>query len=87
MDNSGALCDYAHMPPPPRSAPTEEAAAALAGQLLTFEQTRARLNVTDRWLRRAVAERRLPVHRLGRLLRFDERDIEAYLASTRETAV
>jgi excisionase family DNA binding protein len=45
------------------------------------------LAVGERMMRRLVAERRLPFHRVGRHLRFDERDLDAFLDANRvETA-
>lgn len=41
------------------------------------------LNVTERWLRRAVAERRISYVKLGRLLRFNLDDLDAYLEAAR----
>jgi len=39
-----------------------------------------------RWWRTAVFEKRLPVTRLGRLVRVDERDLEDFLAANRQPA-
>jgi excisionase family DNA binding protein len=48
--------------------------------LLTFEQTRARLNMSERFVRSEVANGNLPAHRFGnKILRFDPADVEAYI--------
>lgn len=53
------------------------------GRLLDIEQAAEYLGVTERWVRRAIADRRIPFSRVGRLVRFDPRDLDAYLASNR----
>lgn len=42
-----------------------------------------RLGVRVRYVRRLVAERRIPYLKLGRLLRFDPDEVEAWLDGTR----
>lgn len=51
-------------------------------ELLSFQQAHEYLNVTPAWLRRAVAERRLPFHKFGRLLRFDRAALDEFIAET-----
>jgi excisionase family DNA binding protein len=51
--------------------------------LLSIEEAAAYLGVTPRWMRRAVERRTLPHIKLGRLVRFDQADLEAYLAEQR----
>jgi excisionase family DNA binding protein len=46
---------------------------------LTLPQAAAYLNCTERWLRRAVQERRLAYAKLGHLLRFFPDDLDDYL--------
>lgn len=56
---------------------------ASSGQLLTVKQLRERLVVSQDWVYRRVRRNAfdpLPVHRLGRALRFDPEEIEDYLA-------
>ena len=43
------------------------------------------LNVSERYMRRLVAERRIAYLKLGRLLRFSEADLDAYLEACRVT--
>ncbi|MGH3344293.1 MAG: helix-turn-helix domain-containing protein [Carbonactinosporaceae bacterium] len=53
------------------------------GELLTVEQAAERLNMSTRYVRRLVAERRIVFYRLGRSLRFKEADLAAFIESTR----
>lgn len=50
---------------------------------LTVAQAAEYLNVTERYIRRLVAERRVPYHKLGRLLRFQRADLERLLEESR----
>lgn len=50
-------------------------------QLLDFDEAVEYLHVTERRLRRAVAERRIEHIRCGRLLRFRRGSLETYLAA------
>lgn len=56
-------------------------------QFLDVEQTAAYLGVTERWVRRAVTERRIPFHKLGHYVRFRVDDLDAYLAAQRVPAI
>jgi excisionase family DNA binding protein len=53
------------------------------GAPLTLADAAAYLNVTERYMRRLVAERRIPFFKVGRLLRFAATDLEAYLEDCR----
>lgn len=46
---------------------------------LTVAQAAEYLNVTERYVRRLVAERRVAYHKLGRLLRFQRADLARFL--------
>ncbi|CAN5514654.1 hypothetical protein BH20ACT21_BH20ACT21_25270 [soil metagenome] len=59
---------------------------AMLGKLLTLDDCAERTGTTVRWWRRAVFEQRLPVVRLGRLVRIDERDLEAFIDLNRDPA-
>jgi excisionase family DNA binding protein len=48
-------------------------------RLLTPEEVAERLGVTLRWVRRAVAEKRLKVVKVGRLNRFRESFIDEFI--------
>ncbi len=52
-------------------------------QLLTIDQPAQRLGITVRYVRRLVAEKRLPYYKIGRLVRFDPAEITDWLASRR----
>jgi excisionase family DNA binding protein len=47
------------------------------------EQAAERLNMSARYVRRLVAQRRIPFHKLGRCVRIAEADIAALVASGR----
>ncbi len=51
--------------------------------LLSIEQLAGWLGVTDRFIRRLVAERRIPFLKIGKFIRFDPADIEPWLDSQR----
>jgi len=50
---------------------------------LDIEAAARYLNVTKRFMRRLVAERRIPFHRVGRLLRFRVADLDAFFSNGR----
>ncbi|MGH9055321.1 MAG: helix-turn-helix domain-containing protein [Acidimicrobiales bacterium] len=52
-------------------------------QLITIEQLADRLGVPQRFIRRLIAEGRLPYRKLGKLIRFSENEIAAWLDTTR----
>lgn len=54
--------------------------------LLTVDQAARRLNVSERWMRRAIFERRLPVVKVGRYVRIDEDALEALIEEGRRPA-
>ncbi|MGH9188309.1 MAG: helix-turn-helix domain-containing protein, partial [Acidimicrobiales bacterium] len=54
-----------------------------AGKLMDVGALAARLNVSVRYVRRLVAERRVPYIKFGRLLRFDPDEIEGWLDRAR----
>jgi excisionase family DNA binding protein len=53
-------------------------------ELLDVHQAAERLNVSERFIRRIVAERRIAVYRIGRHVRLREHDIEAFIAAARQ---
>jgi excisionase family DNA binding protein len=55
----------------------------VSSKLLSVPEIAQRLNVTERWVRRAIFERRFPVVRLGRLVRVDEHDLETFIHAQR----
>ncbi len=54
--------------------------------LLTVEQAAARLGTTARFIRRLRTERRIPVVKLGKHIRIDSDDLDAYIAAGRQEA-
>ena len=52
---------------------------------LNYEDAATRINMTTKWLRRAVAERRIPFHKFGRLVRFHVDDLDEYARQQRVT--
>jgi excisionase family DNA binding protein len=55
-------------------------------QLLDIDGLAARLGVTSRFVRRLVEERRVPYHKIGRLVRFDPAAVESWIGSMRVDA-
>jgi excisionase family DNA binding protein len=51
--------------------------------LCTVEQAAERLNTTPRFIRRLIAERRIAFVRLGRHVRIEEDDLEAFISGGR----
>ena len=54
--------------------------------LLTIDQAAERLGTSARFVRRLRAERRIPVVKLGKRIRIDSHDLEAYIAAGRVDA-
>lgn len=50
---------------------------------LSIPEAAVFLNVTDRWVRRAVRERRIPYLKVGRHVRFLVEDLHAFLVDSR----
>jgi excisionase family DNA binding protein len=48
-------------------------------EVLTIAQAAARIKMSDRYVRRLVAERRIPFHKLGRSVRITASDLMAHL--------
>ena len=58
-------------------------AATHADTPLTITQAAEYLNVSERFMRRLVAERRVAYHKVGKLLRFRSQDLDDFLESGR----
>lgn len=54
--------------------------------LLTVEQAAERLGTTDRFIRRLRTERRIPIVKLGKHIRIDSDDLDAYIHASRQEA-
>lgn len=52
-------------------------------QLLTIGEAAERLNVSVRFIRRLVAERRLPYVKIGKYIRFDTSDLDTWINDRR----
>jgi excisionase family DNA binding protein len=52
-------------------------------ELISIDQLAGRLGITVRHVRRLVAERRVPYYKVGRLVRFDPRELAAWLDTRR----
>ena len=70
------LVSQLRLPPPAPSAPGQ-------GRPLTLPEAATYLNVTERYMRRLVTERRITYFKVGRLLRFSTEDLDAFLAACR----
>jgi excisionase family DNA binding protein len=57
--------------------------APTRGHPLTLPEAAAYLNVTERYMRRLVTDRRIPYFKVGRLLRFSAEDLDAFLEAGR----
>lgn len=53
------------------------------GRLLSVDQSAERLGTTVRFVRRLIAERRIPFYRVGRHIRIADSDLTAFLAAGR----
>ncbi len=51
--------------------------------LLTVDEAAERLRTKPRFIRRLIAERRIPYIKLGAHVRIDDRDIDAFIAAGR----
>ena len=51
--------------------------------LLTVDQAAERLGTTTRFIRRLRTERRIAVLKLGKHIRIDSKDLDAYIAASR----
>jgi excisionase family DNA binding protein len=56
-------------------------------QLYTVDEAAQRLNTTTRFVRRLIAERRIPFTRLGRHVRIAADDLDAFVAHGRVDTV
>jgi excisionase family DNA binding protein len=65
---------------PPTYHPSD---AARAGRLLNPEEAAERLNVSLRFIRRLCHERRVPYTKVGKFVRFDADELEAWIATQR----
>ena len=52
--------------------------------LLTVDQAAERLGTTTRFIRRLRAERRIAIVKLGKHIRIDSNDLDAYITANRQ---
>ena len=78
--------DQAEMTKRPNHTVRRRLDARSAG-LLGGRELAAVLGTNERFVRRLVAERRLPFHKVGKYVRFDPRDIEAWLSEHRVESI
>ncbi|HET9257657.1 MAG TPA: helix-turn-helix domain-containing protein [Pseudonocardiaceae bacterium] len=52
-------------------------------QYLTVSETAVYLNISERFVRRLIAERRIAFHHVGRHVRFAMTDLDDWLAASR----
>ncbi len=52
--------------------------------MLTVDQAAERLGTTPRFIRRLRAERRITVIKLGKHIRIDSNDLDAYITASRQ---
>ena len=52
--------------------------------MLTVDQAAERLGTTTRFIRRLRAERRIAVVKLGKHIRIDSNDLDAYITTSRQ---
>jgi excisionase family DNA binding protein len=55
-------------------------------KLLNIDEAALYLGVTERWMKDAIAQRRFPIIKVGKLLRFHTDDLDAYIESRRVPA-
>lgn len=54
--------------------------------MLGINELAERLGTTERFVRRLVCERRIPFHKVGKFVRFDQDDVDEWLAEARVEA-
>lgn len=62
---------------------TQSDLAQPTGGLIGIEALAERLGVSERFVRRLVAERRVPYLKIGKYVRFDPAEIEQWVAACR----
>ncbi|MEM9612915.1 MAG: helix-turn-helix domain-containing protein [Actinomycetota bacterium] len=55
--------------------------------LIDVDAAAERLNVTPRFVRRLVAERRIPYYKIGKFIRFDESELAVWLTNCRVSPI
>ena len=60
--------------------------SAVDRPMLGIPQLAERLGTTERFVRRLVCERRIPFHKFGKYVRFDQDDVDEWVAVRRVDA-
>lgn len=55
-------------------------------RMLNVNESALYLGVTERWMKAAIAERRIPFVKVGKLVRFHTDDLDAYIKAQRVPA-
>ena len=55
-------------------------------RLMTVKEVAERMNVSERFVRRLIFDTRIPYRKLGRHVRIDETDVEAFISGSRVEA-
>mgnify|MGYP003471656829 CR=1 FL=1 len=63
--------------------PSVPSSADLPGELLTVDDAAQRIGMSVRYIRRLIAERRIPFYRLGRAVRVDPVDLATHVRDGR----
>ena len=77
---------YSYVASPPNRKPdlvTIRGLAPATDPLLTVDQAAGRLQTSPRFIRRLIFERRIPFYKLGRHVRLQASDLDAYIAAGR----
>jgi excisionase family DNA binding protein len=65
---------------------SDQASASVA-RFFTIAEIARQFGVSEKWVRRRIAEGQLPVHQMGRLIRISEADAAAYIKKSRITNI
>jgi excisionase family DNA binding protein len=71
------------IPHPPSAAGTTDAGCGSNERFFSVVQVADRLGLSEKSVRRMIANGELPARQMGRLLRIGERDLATYIASSR----
>ena len=81
MDNDPQL------PFPHHTSPAEEEALPASRVLIDVAALAELLGVTQRFVRRLIAEDRVPFLKIGKFVRFDPREIDQWINDTRHPSI
>lgn len=58
----------------------------MSRELLTIPEAAEYLSVNERWIKRQIANRRIPFIKVGHFIRFEKPELDAFLDSNRVPA-